>query len=788
MRSIGWLATALWVAAAAGQDDPAKWVRPGENLALGKTYTLFPAPSYGLCRDADDKVQLTDGVYTKGHFWTQKTTVGWQNGQNPRTVIDLGEVQPIGGVSYHTAAGKAGVEWPITIRMFVSDDQQEWYEAGELVALAALQAEPPKSYSDHRFWTDALACRGRYLALVVQPRAEFTFVDEIEVYRGPEALLHQPRTGQASSDLEAALLSRRFRADIEAEVELIRANLAAATIPAAERQRLGKLLDEAAAGLTEVRGVTGTEPAMLPYGDPHRRVLAVQAALYRARGMSGVMAWNACAWDPVQPLSPPSDAAAVDLTSARGEVRGVAVNLVNTGEQAVTAVPRVEGLPAGAVTVKEVVYTAVKDHAPMGSALVDVTGGVELPAGMTVQLWLSCDSRKLAAGRYEGAVNLELGAKLLRVPLRWRVAEVVLPDRLSLALGGWDYTDGPSRGITADNLEPTVEFLRRYGLDSPWATAAVMPYGKYDADGRQTQPPDTTRMDAWLARWPNCRYYGVFNHAQETVADTPAAQRKVAEWIRFWVAHLKSKGVQPNQLLLHVVDETCNQEQDERIVSYAKVFREAAPEVLIFNDPIWPTPGEVLPECLEVSGMLCPNRVRWQGQREAYEQVYLPQRDAGRLMAFYSCSGPVRHLDPYAYHRLQAWECFRYGGVFEGFWAFGDTGGGSSWNEYTTPGTSFAPQFLGPDGCTTSKHMEAIREGRQDYEYFVILRDAVDQAAQRGAQGAALDTARKLLADGPAAVTDAAGVTDIQWLAAKDRSLADQVRLEVLAAIEALRG
>ncbi|MCL5097056.1 MAG: hypothetical protein M1608_05920, partial [Candidatus Omnitrophica bacterium] len=57
-------------AAALGNEPPV-------NLALGKPYTLEPAPNYPYCTDPGDRTQLTDGQYVKGYFWTQKGTVGW---------------------------------------------------------------------------------------------------------------------------------------------------------------------------------------------------------------------------------------------------------------------------------------------------------------------------------------------------------------------------------------------------------------------------------------------------------------------------------------------------------------------------------------------------------------------------------------------------------------------------------------------------------------------------------------------------------------------------------------
>jgi hypothetical protein len=68
-----------------------------QNIALGKSYTLDPMPNYGWTTDSGDLTQLTDGVYTQGHFWTQTSTVGWDSTRIVVT-IDLGSVQSISGL------------------------------------------------------------------------------------------------------------------------------------------------------------------------------------------------------------------------------------------------------------------------------------------------------------------------------------------------------------------------------------------------------------------------------------------------------------------------------------------------------------------------------------------------------------------------------------------------------------------------------------------------------------------------------------------------------------------
>jgi len=107
----------------------------GENIALGASYTMTMQGRYSLCADADDNVQLTDGVYTEGYFWTQPSTVGWRASRPAHVTIDLGEAQPIRGMSFGSAAGVAGVTWPASLVIYVSDDGESWYDVADLVAL-----------------------------------------------------------------------------------------------------------------------------------------------------------------------------------------------------------------------------------------------------------------------------------------------------------------------------------------------------------------------------------------------------------------------------------------------------------------------------------------------------------------------------------------------------------------------------------------------------------------------------------------------------------------------------
>ena len=181
----------------------AEFVPSGANLARSKGYTWNREPTYHLSYDPDnDKTHLTDGVYVPGCDWSDKRTVGWYygmiQGKPLEITFDLGKIEPIGGISYSTAAGGAGIAWPNSILVLTSDDGQAFYLAGDLTMLTLRHAPRPVAGA-YRYVTNRLATRGRYVRLVVSA-TKYVFCDEIEIYRGENRLLETPRPPEPFTD------------------------------------------------------------------------------------------------------------------------------------------------------------------------------------------------------------------------------------------------------------------------------------------------------------------------------------------------------------------------------------------------------------------------------------------------------------------------------------------------------------------------------------------------------------------------------------------------------------
>ncbi len=185
-----------------------------ENIALGKEYNLSPPPTYQHCTDPDDDVQLTDGVYTEGYFWTQKSTVGWYL-YSPQITVDLGKLEPIEGIMIHCpGGGLAGVKFPNEITYLVSDDNEIFYEVARLTPRGLKQ--DGKDWYTHRFLADHLRTRGRYVTIRLDKAGSTVFADEIEIYKGehdPDAVefASLPQSRQAMAFAQYGLTPDTYR-------------------------------------------------------------------------------------------------------------------------------------------------------------------------------------------------------------------------------------------------------------------------------------------------------------------------------------------------------------------------------------------------------------------------------------------------------------------------------------------------------------------------------------------------------------------------------------------------
>jgi len=582
-------------------------IGPGKNVALGAKYELSPAPNYAHCTDPGDLVQLTDGKTTSDYFWTQRGTVGWTGASYAAVTVDLGREQPISGVSFDTAAGVAGVTWPAAIHVLVSDDGRTFRNVGDLVALDhKVHGAWPEGYAIRRLVTNELHTKGRFVSFVVLPlaRGSFIFVDEVEVFRGPDRLLGKDPGGEpvgsVAEFVHEVVDNRTFQLAVhhrlESDREAIRREIKLAKLSDVPlRTRLLARLDdayrEADAPAKQLR-VDRSFRAVLPLGAAHAKMFQVQADLWKSLKLADLTACAAATWDPCNPFERPSPSkTAMRLDTMRGEYRAAALNLTNATGRPLKVQIRTEGLPGSPapsyLTVHEVEWTDTAQGRPVAAALPEAQQNdgawtITVLPGLVRQVWFTFHVTDVPPGGYQGQIVVESAdAGRQRVPLAVHVWPFEFPKETTLWLGGWSYTNGNgSYGLTAKNRPQFLKHLQSHFVNAPWATGDVMFPCQFTGDPPAAQL-DTKEFDAWIAEWPKARQYMVFAGGGASLggaaAGTPSFDRHVAAWLTAWVRHLSGKGIAPDRLCLLIQDEPSEGTDISALVAWAKAIRAAEP-------------------------------------------------------------------------------------------------------------------------------------------------------------------------------------------------------------------
>ncbi len=735
-----------------------KFVPAGPNIALGKKYTLEPRPNYPYCTDPDDDIQLTDGIYTKGYFWTQKSTVGWKGGRAYIT-IDLGKHENICGASFNTAGGRAGVTFPSTITVFTSDDAKKWAFVGDLAILGMVNGAPAfDAYSIFRYASNDLKGSGRYVKFVIFG-TNFLFVDEIEIYGGGdgstlEASIDNPVRFTENMAFETGA-RQRVRVDLDnMEMRLAEAGLLddAAKV---KIQAIGQKIPH----MYENCDNPNDFKAVFPLGlqNEQEEVFALNSKLLAKAGYKVPFVWKNNRWKNLEINEIPNVAGiqSIEIEMMRNEVRGETFNICNPTEAKLEGRIAVEGIPKEAnLIVNEVLFTDTAKHKPVSDAIVpmDCDSPFDLLAGCNKQIWLSFKRPSCKAGIYDSKINVMAGNQMVAtIPLKLRIYDIDFPQQPSIHLGGWDYTNMMGNYYKTPNcVDATIAIMKDTYVDSPWATNAVMPKGaKFDNDGHLQNPKelDFSAWDKWTNMWKGSRRYCVFwaigDKFNGVAPSDPRFANMVTEYVNAWMAYVKETGFNPKDVIVLLYDEPSREEQAKKIMDWARPIKERCPEFTIFEDPCFNDPRPVDPAFFKLCDVLCPMtrmiHAMWKFPQEDpkfkgnFRDFYVQKRKEGAELWLYSCSGPSRTLDPITYHRGQFWRSVDMGATGSMYWAFGCGGGiGNSWQPYAQKHNEYSPYFVGQDAPTNAKHNEAIREGVQDYEYFVMLAKKIEAMKVQG--------------------------------------------------------
>jgi hypothetical protein len=777
-----------------------------QNIALGKSYTLTPAPNYSNCTDLGDSTQLTDGIYTTKFFWTQKSTVGWTSAKTVIITIDLGSVKSISGISFNTAAGAGNAQWPATIDILVSDDGNTYYNQGDLIVKSSKNAIPPaQGYAIYKFSTNELEAHGRYVQLLIKPLGTFCFTDEIEVYKGQDSWLTKPNVGESSSggldyfNYNMATDCTRTRLCLDADDAKNAVNISGLNIT--DKAHLLNQLSDLKDQIDNLQHIdSSTYNTTMPMNNIQTQIFSVVGEMRRLQGKLKLQAWVSNRYDDLSPTQEPDDNSKKEMSVSmmNNEWRYSTLNLTNSSTTPLNLSLKITGLPSEEnsvyISVYQVEWTDTGINKPIASALTEIKPDndgytVNVPAGMLRQIWFSFHPKSISAGNYNGQVIIaENKNELAAIPITFQVFPLTFPQKPSLHFGGWDYTDATINGVNNTNRSMLVEYLQNYFVDSPWSTSSLMPMGSFDTNGNMSRP-STQNFDNWINLWPNAGQYCVFMYVEKSVSyakadmTKPDFENKVKAWADFWTEYAGQKGISPDKFVLHLVDEPGTDAQDETIIKWANAIKAAQPKFNIFVDLTGiKATGEtqsIHDQMISSVDIVCPNRYIL-----LLDPAFRSYVSGFSNLDIYSCHGPTELMDPYSYARLQAWTCWDMGAKSSFFWSFSDNGGGDLWQAYTLSRNNYAPFFFTNHSLISSKSMEAMREGIEDYEYLNMLKA---ELAKSSPDNPYYSNASQLLIDAASRVLNATGADKIPLSTSKDKGIADEVNLDILKAITNLK-
>lgn len=797
---------------------------PPVNIALGARYSFDPAPNYPLCTDADDKVQLTDGkrVYSRAEprLWAHKGTVGWNSLNTiPVVTIDLGRIRRISGASYSTGAGIGGVSWPRSVYVLVSDDNQTWKPAGDLVKLNLREKPPAEGANNgtptaYRYISHDLRASGRYVALAIQPqqgKANFVFCDEIEVYADAsggelqETILSERGLKGIRSFMARNLFGDFIQERLKRDVEEVATLISKSPLPEETRRQLLERIQAVRDSMDKVETPdSATFKTVFPFNAAHRVIYSTYGAFLKAHGLSPLALTKQHRYFPTErfldPKSPTGTQEGIHMEMMRNEVRHDAINLTNATENSMPVTVRLrlsseDGDLLPHLKISFVPWTdtlelkAVADALPFTEPKEGDFHG-ELPAGLTTKVWVSVNSAALQPGEYSGSLEIANPSGKVVVPFSLRVSSLEM-HRPRLSCGLWDYmhpTPLPSLALTKENTPQAVALMRSHGIDTSWALKTVLPWpesGAFSDKNTLVRTLDFNALETWVKEQKDARRFFVFANVGTSFAgvkmNTPQFEARIGEWVRALSAKLAECQVPIEHFALQLVDEPKTDAQDEIVAAWARAIRKANGKLPIFQNPTWMNPREAKnQDALTLPHILSPYAIRYEEGGAPVREFFEERRQAGQTLWFYLCDGPIRHFDPTAYYRNFAWFAFAKNANGVNFWALADIGGGiSSWNEYTLKRANFAAPFFAPDSVTDSIHFTAIQEGLADHELLSMIRDRLETAKNPEWRG----EAERFLTEAPAGVL---GDTSFNrpWNEAKDGDITDTWRIKALHLLE----
>ncbi len=675
------------------------FVLKAQNLALHKKYNSSVSPNYS--RESisyTSESALTDGVYTKGHFWSQTSTVGWQGGMEVTITIDLGKTEPIAEVDFNTARNqKSGVSFPQNIYLFLSNDNQNFLYIGDI---ANTPDNRPGDYLVKKFSLKQIKCSGRYVYLRIIPKSKVIFCDEIEVLKG-EYDIAQQKSLLSTRSIDSAIHAIK-------SFEFKKNNLSKAYTALQQNFKYKSNLDRKQFGeIAEDLSNQDITKNRLP--EIENTLQKARASALKTYYKTAFVVEKCDPWDTLNSIFEPTQTKAegklnynFSIPSSYVQYGAFAITNTNTSPQQFYVTTSKSNMGGSAIALFTVVNVPSADFKMIPDALVPLNSSLTLQPGGSAYIIFKITAIK------KGIINptIYVRGKNKTIPLNLSVivyeAAPVNPGILNTI--NWAYLDRP---VLADRKNEVVKDLQQHHINTISVPPPYVPL------------PGNLNFDKLLS------YLSFFKYAKNILLianfSSPSARntnqnlpylsaewkKEFADWYPQMLRAIKNSGITAD-IYLYPYDEVHGKDiQDFR--SFATWAKASISELKIYATLSVKAAVDTILPLVDVAQVL--------DNPELYE--HLNMQNPG-IWLYDVAKSPARSLSPYTFYRLMAWKAFVNGFKGIGFWAYADEG--IYKQQYLidapliNPNASYSVVYGGSKNkIFSSRRWEAFQLGIEDY-------------------------------------------------------------------------
>ncbi|WP_161949114.1 glycoside hydrolase domain-containing protein [Desulfomicrobium norvegicum] len=666
-------------------------------------YHLFPEPNYSLTSKDSTRNILTDGQYTSGHFWSSKSTVGWQQNGLIRLDFDLQGIYLIQNIHFQTARGiKAGVSFPSRADVYISADAKIYKYVGNILESADL---PDGPYLVKKFISPSLNETTRYVSIFISPKGNYTFLDEVEIWGKPGGKAESGFNIPVSKlrNFQSAIISNEHELEISSFLQ----------------QRL----------VQQQVSPSASSPALFPLkveqiARDREQLFAANAQQIAANYPNRLICWSGSPWDIFTPVDNPGlDAFHSPSLSFQVLTNGTScqsVNIVSTLDKVTKTDFAVIWDESPSVTAPEIsVFDCLPVTTKSGILLCDpllpVAGQLSLKPGVARQIILAAKGN-VPPGTYSGSFQLipDFVAPVITIPFKVHVFGASIHDGNLPYSNAWAYL---SWRPVKDMPEKALEDLQKHHVNIGIIHPNQIPWPQKLTQSLSLQ--DVLKFDKALSLLKNKRHVLLFLHLRDEknlekfgdYADKPRWNANLKRWIVSMRDRFVKNGYEPERILFYPVDEPQNSQHVEMILNFAAVLKNIDSKLRTYTT---------------IDRISRLSKSDFYSLAQACDVIQIEENDLlsedaryvqslGRELWVYGVSGE-KTASPMQGYRLMAWRAFRRGATGIGFWAYADTGReGTAWNDIDGARPDYSVIYEGNNTIISSKRWEAWREGCEDY-------------------------------------------------------------------------